>query len=354
MRKIGLLTYHHTTNFGSLLQTYGLYKAVTDLGKQCEIVNYHNATVDKREAPIRLANCRTIRDYVHYFLREPKKRKKEKYFDQFVSQKMGISKTEYTEENIRVANSEYDTFLIGSDLVWDFSINGNDRTYMLDFANDKTSKIAYASSVGGIWDEKEDVTILLNRFDHIGVREYTIKNTLDNWLNQKVDFVCDPTMLVTQEEWKSMVTMRLIQEDYVLCYMNDKENRIYYDAIRYAKDNGKTVYVLTYGKPPKGTKAISPVRIEEFLSLIFYADAVFSASYHGMLFALYFEKELYFYNRGWRSRMESIALYLGLEDREQLTEENKDKAIDYTKVNKKIAAFREESLILLRSYLDNV
>lgn len=76
MRKIGLLTYHHTTNFGSLLQTYGLYKAVTDLGKQCEIVNYHNATVDKREAPIRLANCRTIRDYVHYFLREPKKRKK--------------------------------------------------------------------------------------------------------------------------------------------------------------------------------------------------------------------------------------------------------------------------------------
>ena len=38
--KIGLITYHHTTNFGSLLQTYGLYKKVKDLGFECEIIDY--------------------------------------------------------------------------------------------------------------------------------------------------------------------------------------------------------------------------------------------------------------------------------------------------------------------------
>jgi len=28
---IGLLTYHHTSNFGSMLQTYALAQAITDL-----------------------------------------------------------------------------------------------------------------------------------------------------------------------------------------------------------------------------------------------------------------------------------------------------------------------------------
>ena len=38
--KIGLLTFHDTNNFGSYLQTYGLYKKIIDLGHECEIVDY--------------------------------------------------------------------------------------------------------------------------------------------------------------------------------------------------------------------------------------------------------------------------------------------------------------------------
>ena len=42
MKKIGLITFHDTTNFGSFLQTFGLYKAINDMrseerrvGKEC-------------------------------------------------------------------------------------------------------------------------------------------------------------------------------------------------------------------------------------------------------------------------------------------------------------------------------
>ena len=45
--KIGLLTYHHTTNFGSLLQTYALYRTVIGMGYSCEIVDYRNIDAEK-------------------------------------------------------------------------------------------------------------------------------------------------------------------------------------------------------------------------------------------------------------------------------------------------------------------
>lgn len=32
MDKIGLLTFHNTTNFGSMLQSYALYKTIQELG----------------------------------------------------------------------------------------------------------------------------------------------------------------------------------------------------------------------------------------------------------------------------------------------------------------------------------
>ena len=47
--KIGLITFHDTNNFGSYLQTYGLYKKVVDLGFDCEIVDYQCKAILNRE-----------------------------------------------------------------------------------------------------------------------------------------------------------------------------------------------------------------------------------------------------------------------------------------------------------------
>lgn len=49
-KKVGLLTYHHTTNFGSLLQTFALYKTITEIGYPCEIIDYRNEAVEQRES----------------------------------------------------------------------------------------------------------------------------------------------------------------------------------------------------------------------------------------------------------------------------------------------------------------
>ena len=49
MMKIGLLTFHDTNNFGSYLQTYGLYKKVIELGCDCEIIDYKCQAIHERE-----------------------------------------------------------------------------------------------------------------------------------------------------------------------------------------------------------------------------------------------------------------------------------------------------------------
>ena len=62
MRSIGLITYHHTTNFGSLLQTYALYKTVTQMGYNCKVIDYRNDAVEKREFIKHIYQCKDLRE----------------------------------------------------------------------------------------------------------------------------------------------------------------------------------------------------------------------------------------------------------------------------------------------------
>lgn len=149
-KKVGLLTYHHTTNFGSLLQTYALYKTVENLGFVCEIVDYRNAVVEAREFIKRVYQCKGIRELKNHLQYGRYKKIKAKEFFKFINDEFRISKSIYYKDNIAEANNDYDYFLVGSDLVWDFSINNHDTTYMLDFVSEEKHKIAYASSVGEV------------------------------------------------------------------------------------------------------------------------------------------------------------------------------------------------------------
>ena len=57
-------------------QAYSLYRKVADLGYDCEIINYINDAVEKRETPLGLKDCTSPRNIAYYFLWEPKLRKK--------------------------------------------------------------------------------------------------------------------------------------------------------------------------------------------------------------------------------------------------------------------------------------
>lgn len=60
--RIGLLTIHHTTNFGSALQTYGLYSKIREMGYDISIIDYRCEAIENREfmtGPVKACVCFT-------------------------------------------------------------------------------------------------------------------------------------------------------------------------------------------------------------------------------------------------------------------------------------------------------
>ena len=112
------------------------------------------------------------------------------------------------------------------------------------------------------------------------------------------------------------------------------------------------VLYINYALPIKGVKNIKPSSINEFLGLILYAEVVYTASYHGMCFSVYFEKPFYFYTRAHCSRVLSLASRLCVTDRcgdncsEFLKEQN------YCVVNMKVDEFRTYSIEVLKGMLE--
>lgn len=100
-------------------------------------------------------------------------------------------------------------------------------------------------------------------------------------------------------------------------------------------------------------KNVKPLSLEDFLSLINDAAEVITASYHGMLFSIYFNKQFIYFNRAHKSRMNTLARKL------QVTEcngEGKDvlnmPQINYMKVNNAVEDYRSFSIECLKKLLE--
>ncbi len=354
-KKIGILTFQDTTNFGSALQTYALWKTVNDLKYECEIINYICPKIRKKELP-QLRYCKSIKSLAVYLLFGKYYLKKHKNIFKFFNEYAKVSEKTYDKSNIDETNAIYYQFLIGSDLVWNPNAT-EDYSYFLDFVTDNKKKKAYAPSIGDSFDEKQKskIRLLLSGFERITVREKQAKEWIKELYDGKVDVVCDPTMLLTAKEWEKFINKRIIKKKYVLVYFNDEENKCINDAINYAKKNNFEVYFINYGKKKKGVKSIHPTKINEFLNLIFYAEHVFVASYHGLLFSIYFNKPFLFYNWARKSRMISLSEILEIkeQDGKKIDINNYSPQIDWNKINKNLDNFRSKSLEILKQMLND-
>ena len=159
-------------------------------------------------------------------------------------------------------------------------------------------------------------------------------------------------MLWNRDFWGKLVHKPNKLEKYVLVYMSDPENVCVKRAIEYGKRHKMPVYYINYRAPVYGTVDKHPVSLEEWVSLFYYADVVFSASYHGLLYSLYFEKKVFYFNWTNKSRMNSLANKLSIENREGTLENiEKDEPIHYDVVNQRLDAMRSNSWEILKRML---
>lgn len=351
--KIGLITFHDTTNFGSLLQTYGLYKKVQELGYEIDVVDYQCKSIVKREVPQPFRLFQSPRGIIKDILIESVNRRKYKALSKFLHENMTLSAV-CDRFSVKKMSAQYDKFIIGSDIVWGMDIIEGDLTYFLNFENDSRKKTAFSSSVGNPWNEQDKKLIepLLSDFCYIAVREDESADWVEELTGKRPDVVCDPTMLIDSKEWLKYTYPRKDKENYVLVYFDSKNGECLSAAIKYAKANHLKVKYINYGLPKKGVQNIKPISLEDFLSLINDAAKVFTASYHGMLFSIYFNKQFVYFNRAHKSRMNTLARKLHVQDCDGEGKDVLDMPhVNYEIVNKAVEEYRGYSIERLKKLL---
>lgn len=165
--------------------------------------------------------------------------------------------------------------------------------------------------------------------------------------------VCDPTLLLTAEEWDKLLVEPKYKEKYILVYQLGINKEIVDFARRLHNKTGYRIVYIPF--PLVGLLKCNckiTVGPAEWMGLFKNAEYVVSDSFHGVVFALIFNRKFFAKVNGhhMNRRVQQLLNLVKLTDRtmddvsyEKLTEE-----IDFTYANEQIARFREHSMEQLR------
>ena len=349
--KIGILTYHRSHNYGALLQAVALRYRLVKFGHEVYFIDYWPEY--HRQMYSLVPNVgfsfllKRIQRICSFMLLYKSRKKRLLAFNKFIDTYINP----YT--HIYAENAKFDVIIYGSDQIWrkQEGLSGHfDAVYFADNILMTRKNISYAASMGNIDLLDSDYVFLkdyLNRFSYISVREDYLRDVVDK-LGYNSQMVLDPTLLLLKSEWNELFKIkRIYKYKYVLYYrlLNDSFDE---KQIRnFANTLDCELIILDGAVREIGRNVVSTAGPMEFLSLIKYADFVFSSSYHGLMFSLIFEKQFYVSFKENAARAQSILSNLNLSNRllapMGIIPLYKDE-INYCVVEKKIEKLRNNSL----------
>jgi|LSQX01.1.fsa_nt_gb hypothetical protein len=356
--KIGILTFHKVNNYGAVLQNYALQKVLANLGCEAETIDYRNNFIYK---PYGLTNLQKkglsgyvmgVGGHFTYAMRGKNTNKFRKH--------MKFSKP-VSKYNINTLLNKYDMFISGSDQVWNYKLTNFDKTYLLDFVDDKSKKASYAASFGvKEIDEhyQKEYEKLLSDFQYLSVREQTGANIIRNLVGSDARVVSDPCLLLSESEWLSVAEMPDVRSKYILVYQLGFCASTISFVKNLAEKTGCKVICLPFpmGKWIKCRCGLTEGPAE-LLGLIKNAECVVTSSFHCTVFSILFNKDFFVEIpkgiAGVSSRVEDMLDEFGLRSRFLVNGESENmlQKIDYMSINQKLIEKREESIQYLKSII---
>lgn len=354
--KIGILTFHSSNNFGALLQAYALKEAVKRMGKDVEVLNYRQPyLVNQRKiVVIDTKSVLALLKSILFTISHLPKRIVNIKFARFRKKHLNLSKTIF---NHATKIKGYDTYIAGSDQVWNTRITKGDLAYFLPFCSAQQGKIAYAASIGEDTVTDEHRAILksnINNFNHISVREESAVEVLQEFTDKKIWHVLDPVLLLDHKAWSQLARSRTEKEKYLLIYRVFEDEEVYKVARIVAKKlNMQVRYINNYREDKYDFISERRVGPREFIGLFQHAAFVVTNSFHGTAFSIVFNKDFITVPpKGRRGRIDSLLQLLNLEHRlvSNCSEIRHDYAfaIDYRAANLLLEKEKEKSLLFLR------
>lgn len=354
MKKVYLLTFHGSVNYGAVLQAYALYKTLDIMGYDCKVIDYNRERHHKNFLTIQKTGLKSI---AVQLLQLPSKYSLHKKFDYFTKTNMSLTESYNGHEALLNARFEDDAvYITGSDQVFNCQLTEDNFHYYFDFTN-SLNKYSYAASFGvsdiDDWKCKDKVLSLLKQFKAISVREESGQKIIKDNLGVESQVVCDPTFLLDKEQWSKLA--KPIKEDkYIALFMLSRNDDLIKQARAFAKEKGLKILNLAYTvKGIDGIEDRKKLGPQEWLSYIKNAQYVFTNSFHGFALSLNFNKQVWvaLSKIGRNSRIVDLAKRYGVEGR--IIEDNLSvEDINYELVNDKILADKNNSKHFLEAILN--
>lgn len=335
MKRIGIITIHNSPNYGACLQSFALYEYLRQCGQNVEVIDLHRPShIDyvesKRFKPFthKFETCfqkakRLTKSALKYLIGKGEKRSGIRNYASpstlalfsSINGCIKLSRAFNGIDELYANPPKYDTYITGSDQVWNPTQSYCIEPYFLTFIK-SGKKISYASSIG-ITDltsgEKRKFKKWLSSYDTISVREASAQKFLQDLTGRDITCVADPTFLLDREYWKE-IAVKPENDSYILVFTLGYEKHIVEYALKLAKEGNKKLVVIGVEQPvAEGYITVNDATAQRWLGYIANADMVITDSFHCTVFSIILQARRFFtYISPWSGRGSRIVDLLSL------------------------------------------
>lgn len=342
MIRVGILTHPLANNYGGILQCYALNKVLNRMGCQTIVIN--RGLNDSAFKKIARRILRFLR--VQRYCTIQNKIDGDNPLKRFIANT--FQRTVLYDSNFKIKKVcqkyKFDAVIVGSDQVWrsDFAMKYG-YNYFLDFVPSNVVKFSYAASFaldGWLYTSKQTRRIkkLLSTFKGISVRELDAVQLCKKNLGLDAEYLLDPTLLLEQSDYSEICSPRLYPGRYVFIYWLGNPQDLRDADVGFDSKGIKTFKICL--RDGDGIPSLG-----DWLSLIKFADEVYTDSFHGTVFSIIYHKKISVCSSMLSdSRINSILNFVGKSD-------GKIEESDYRKIDKLISIKKQESENYLKRML---
>ena len=354
MTRIGIMTFLHNDNFGSVLQALALQRALRSLGYGAEHIDYRPSRMEKARNLMRSGNSPAL------VLEGMRKRGVRSWgatnalHERFLGERLTLSEICRDRAALERAAEKYDALMCGSDQIW--SPVWLNPAYFLDFT--EKPRVAYAASLGVKEMPKRSkglrIAELVKPFSAVSVREAEGAAILERLTGERPVVMPDPVMLLSRAEWLEIAGEAVPGKPYLLCYFIGNQPAYWTRVEELTQKLGVPALVIpkTAEAYQSGLALREEVSPDGWLRLLAGAEHVVTDSFHAAAFSCILNKPFTVMRRyreddpeNKNSRVDQLLRIMELADTADA---------NWDRVNAKLDAERERGLTWLGQSLAKV
>jgi len=287
--KIGVLTFHHASNYGAVLQTYATCSILRRMGHQPFVLDYRPEGLYEHYFKMSWKRCGLLgQNFVNLRLNPKFRHFRERWLP--VSSQCCRSHLELLKQV-----EELDAVFYGSDQIWNPKLFGGhlDPAFWASGIDSKICKVSISASFGGtdgLADSYgEQIAQLIQNFDVVSVREQHAADLIQQVSGLRATVLLDPVFSL--ESWEEVLEPMPGYEGCVFQFVL-QQNQGVYDASRMLADRLDARIVSGNSGFKKRGSAVIPVTpsVGQWLWLIKHASHVVTNSFHATAFSTIFGK----------------------------------------------------------------